>query len=85
MMPVMELQAGVSHDVNYHKVGITSVYEAGGARLVSLMVLDPTTRKETPHRLQVGDVLPVGDQKFKVTKIELAAGAKKGFIVLQKQ
>jgi hypothetical protein len=75
----------VAHDINYHKIGITNVYEAGGARLVSLMVLDPATRKETPHRLAVGDVLPVGDQKYKITQIELASGAKKGFIVLQKQ
>ena len=75
----MELAQGKAHDLNHHKVGITSVYEAGGAKLVSLMVLDPTTRRETPHRLQVGDTFPVGDHTYKVAAINVP-----GSITIQK-
>jgi len=80
----MELEQGRAHDLNHHKIGITSIYEAGGTRLASLMVLDPTTRRETPQRLQVGDTMQVGDARYKVTKIELASGAKKGSLTLEK-
>jgi hypothetical protein len=80
----MELEQGKSHDVSHHKVGITSVYEAGGTRLASVVVLDPGTRRETPLRLQVGDTMQVGTDRYKVTQIEPAAGARKGSITIQK-
>jgi hypothetical protein len=80
----MELEAGKAHKINHHMVGITSVYEAGGTKLVSLMVLEPTSRKETPHRLQVGDTLAVGTEKYKLTAITLPAGGGKGSITFQK-
>jgi hypothetical protein len=80
----MELEQGKAHDVSQHKVGITSVYEAGGTRLASVVVLDPSTRRETPHRLQVGDTMQVGTDRYKITKIDAAAGSKKGSITIQK-
>ena len=80
----MELEQGKAHTLSHHMVGITNVYEAGGTKLVSLMVLEPTTRKETPHRLQVGDTLTVETDKFKITAITLAAKDKKGSITIQK-
>jgi hypothetical protein len=80
----MELEQGKAHKVGDHMIGITNVYEAGGTKLVSLMLLEPTTRKETPHRLQVNDVLAVGTAKYKVTDIKLPKGSEKGSITIQK-
>jgi hypothetical protein len=80
----MELEQGRAHDVSHCKVGITSVYEAGGAKLVSLSVMEVATRRETPHRAQVGDTIPIGSDRYKVTAITMPAGAKKGSVTLQK-
>ena len=80
----MELEQGKAHDVSHHKIGITNVYEAGGTKLVSLSVLEPTTRRETPHRLQIGDTLQLGTDSYKITAITLASGAKKGSVTIQK-
>jgi hypothetical protein len=77
-----ELRQGTVHDVGDHKVGVTSVYEGSGARLVSLTVLDPGTRQETAHRLTIGDVFSVGGDRYRVTSIELASGAKQGSITI---
>jgi hypothetical protein len=80
----MELEQGKAHKVSDHMVGITNVYEAGGTKLASIMVLEPTSRKETPHRLAVNDVLTIGTDKYKVTAIKLPAGGAKGSITIQK-
>jgi hypothetical protein len=80
----MELEQGKAHKVNHHMIGITSVYEAGGTKLVSLVVLEPTSRAETPHRLQVNDVLAIGTEKYKITAITPGAGGAKGSITIQK-
>lgn len=77
------IQQGAVGEIVSVSVGVMNVYEdSPGVIVATLSIHDPSTKREEDIKVKLGDVVTLGQARYRVVEVAAGSGQNRGHVAL---